>query len=86
MNQFTFSIEQANNQYVQIKAVISTKEEVTVVQLPSWRPGRYELGNFAKNVRNFKVLSSENRQLASKKISKDSWEVDTRDHDTITVT
>lgn len=86
MIQFTFSTEQANNQYVQIKAVIPSKEDLTVVQLPSWRPGRYELGNFAKNVRNFKVLSSEKKQLKIKKISKDSWEVDTKGQDEITVT
>ena len=22
-----------------------------IVQLPAWRPGRYELGNFAKNIK-----------------------------------
>ena len=26
-----------------------------IVQLPAWRPGRYELGNFAKNIKGFEV-------------------------------
>lgn len=45
------------------------------LQLPSWRPGRYELGNFAKNIRGWKALDDKGNLLPSKKISKDSWVV-----------
>ncbi|MFM8950282.1 MAG: M61 family peptidase, partial [Bacteroidota bacterium] len=40
---------------------------------PSWRPGRYELGNFAKNIRQFKPFSMDGNLLEFKKISKDRW-------------
>jgi predicted metalloprotease with PDZ domain len=44
--------------------------------LPSWRPGRYELGNFAKNIRFFKPYDDGGNLLEFKKISKDRWLID----------
>ncbi len=52
-----------------------------VLELPSWRPGRYELGNFSKNIRRWQAFSDKNESLAFKKISKDSWQVSC-DHST----
>ncbi|EMR01357.1 M61 family metallopeptidase [Cesiribacter andamanensis] len=53
------------------------QEEVTYLQLPSWRPGRYELGNFAKNLQQFAVLDMQGRPIPFRKISKDRWQVET---------
>lgn len=47
------------------------------IQLPSWRPGRYELGNFAKNIQYFKVYNTKGEVLSFKKNSKDCWLVNT---------
>lgn len=41
--------------------------------LPSWRPGRYELGNFAKNIRSWKALGDDGHPLPFRKKSKDVW-------------
>ncbi len=46
------------------------------VQLPAWRPGRYELANYAKNIRCFTVLNFDGDKIPFKKISKDCWEID----------
>ena len=78
MTNFTFSIENPNQQYIHISAQIDVSEEVTFVQLPSWRPGRYELGNFAKNVRNFEVFDENNQRLEFRKVKKDNWAVETK--------
>lgn len=45
------------------------------LQLPSWRPGRYELGNFAKNIKKFEASDDANNSLTWKKLSKDLWEI-----------
>ncbi len=39
----------SGNQLIDIRFIVqnNTQEKVNI-QLPSWRPGRYELGNFAK--------------------------------------
>ncbi|GIV34043.1 MAG: peptidase M61 [Chitinophagales bacterium] len=51
------------------------------VQLPAWRPGRYELANFAQNVKSFAVYNSAGQQLSFAKITKDCWEIKTRPSD-----
>ena len=53
------------------------QQEKTYLQLPSWRPGRYELGNFAKNIQKFNILDAQGRPVAHHKVSKDRWQVDT---------
>lgn len=53
--------------------------EITYLQLPSWRPGRYELGNFAKNIQKFGIQDMQGRPVPYKKVSKDRWQVDSKD-------
>ena len=69
--------------------IIYTVEDVKgsslEVQLPSWRPGRYELGNFAKNVRSFTVERTTGEKLAFRKITKDRWQIDTKEAQTVVV-
>lgn len=85
MVKFTFSTENATQNYVHISAMIPVNGDETEVQLPSWRPGRYELGNFAKNIRNFRVFGKEGRTISCAKIKKDRWKVATAGLDEIRV-
>jgi hypothetical protein len=41
--------------------------------LPAWRPGRYELANYAKNVLRLDACTAEGQPLAIRKLSKDRW-------------
>ena len=75
---YTFSSEERNKQYVQIKVQIPVSKECTLVHVPSWRPGRYELGNFAKNINRFRVYNDQKKALTFQKINKDTWEVDSK--------
>ncbi len=50
----------------------------TLLQLPAWRPGRYELGNFAKNIKEFYAFDEHNNSLSFHKTSKDSWRIQTK--------
>ncbi len=45
------------------------------LQLPAWRPGRYELGNFSKNIRGWKAQDENGKVLNFQKVNKDLWEV-----------
>lgn len=47
------------------------------LQLPAWRPGRYELQNFAKNIQRFTVVDGQGNPLPFRKITKDCWRVQT---------
>lgn len=85
MVKFTFDSANSNQQYIHITATFPSTEDTTFVQLPSWRPGRYELGNFAKNVRNFKVFDVNNQLVSAKKVTKDRWSVESSNTESIRV-
>lgn len=48
-------------------------ESAIELQLPSWRPGRYELGNFSKNIVSVNMFTEENKPLKFEKTTKDAW-------------
>ncbi|MGV3559837.1 M61 family metallopeptidase [Larkinella arboricola] len=47
------------------------------LQLPAWRPGRYELQNFARNIQRFELFDQTGNPLIFQKITKDRWRVQT---------
>lgn len=55
------------------------------LQLSAWRPGRYELQNFAKNIQSFGVFSSDGTPLKFSKITKDRWLIETHNFDSVIV-
>ncbi|MFZ4613607.1 MAG: M61 family metallopeptidase [Bacteroidia bacterium] len=66
-----------HRQFISISLEFDSKEISTAhIQLPSWRPGRYELGNFAKNIRNFSCTDENGNSLMFNKLNKDLWEID----------
>lgn len=60
--------------------------EFIELQLPAWRPGRYELGNFAKNLKRLDVFNEKDEVLAYSKLSKDKWRITTDGAQKIKVT
>lgn len=62
------------SQFIEITLSIHyERNEWVCLQLPAWRPGRYELANYAQKVRNFSVRIGE-KSVEWKKTSKDRWE------------
>jgi predicted metalloprotease with PDZ domain len=72
---FHLSIPKPNEQYLHIECSFAVNQEQIQIYLPSWRPGRYELANFAKNIRGLKVFNEDNQLVPFSKSSKDSWMV-----------
>jgi predicted metalloprotease with PDZ domain len=75
---YIISYTRPHNHFIDIEFIadgISSDE--TLIQLPAWRPGRYELGNFAKNVQKWSAFDKEGNPLRSQKITKDCWKVQT---------
>ena len=75
MIEYAVSIHDAHKQYIRFQATIESNTDTTILQLPVWRPGRYELGNFAKNIKSFKVFDSNNKPLSFRKINASKWEI-----------
>ena len=81
---YQISIADTQQQFIQLVYTISNINQDTIeVQLPAWRPGRYELQNFAKNIRCFNVLNEDKREINYRKITKDRWQIETKDVSTI---
>ncbi len=83
---YTVSYQRPWHQFVDIEMVIDNiTEPLLVLQLPAWRPGRYELGNFARNIRKWKAMDGNGNLLTYRKVTKDRWEVDTNGASTVLV-
>ncbi|TAE30849.1 MAG: M61 family peptidase [Cytophagales bacterium] len=64
--------------YIAIEARLTDIQTPTVeLQLPAWRPGRYELQHFAKNIQRFTITDGAGQPLPFRKITKDRWLVET---------
>lgn len=83
---YVISYKKPHNHYIDIEFIADTKgKDEIIVQLPAWRPGRYELGNFAKNIQKWTVVDGFGKPLKFHKISKDSWKIYTKDVECINI-
>jgi predicted metalloprotease with PDZ domain len=77
---------QPHNQYIKINATFNVSElNQTILTFPTWRPGRYQLADFSKNINHWKCLDDNGKIIESKKISKNEWEIDTSGINSVTV-
>lgn len=76
MINYTISVNNPSQHFIQFEFRLEiTKQESIQLQLPVWRPGRYELGYFAKNIRSFKVTDEKEQELPFRKLDHSLWEV-----------
>lgn len=61
----------------------SIAKEQVFLQLPAWRPGRYEMAYFARNIVSFQVYGEHGTKLPCRKITRDCWEITTQGNKTI---
>ena len=75
---YTFSSKNRGSKFLDIEFLIENiKDDEILVQLPAWRPGRYELADFAKNIQQFSVQTLNNKELFFEKTTKDRWKIKT---------
>jgi predicted metalloprotease with PDZ domain len=46
------------------------------LQLPAWRPGRYELQNYAANIKQFRAINKNGKTLPFAKTSRNRWKIE----------
>lgn len=87
MIKYIFLQKNPASHYVYIDMHIDNITSDTIqMQLAAWRPGRYELGNFAKNVKRVDVFNDKGEPLSYTKSTKDLWEVNCKGCSSIKVT
>lgn len=83
---YKITYHQPNNHYIDIEYTVDNiKTNELLIQLPAWRPGRYELGNFAKNIQKWEAFDEKGKTLKSEKTTKDCWIVNTNGVKTIVI-
>lgn len=76
---YSFHCKNPGSKFLEIEFFVDNNTENEVfLQLPAWRPGRYELANFAKNIQKLEVKTLNNKPLQFEKITKDTWKVQTK--------
>jgi predicted metalloprotease with PDZ domain len=71
---YSISRKSIPSQFIQIHLSLECRENETIhLQLPAWRPGRYELADYAQNLKGFRVKFQE-EDILWRKSSKDLWE------------
>jgi len=83
---YTFSADAPHQQFISITLELASPKDTLELQLPAWRPGRYELGNFAKNIKSFSVYNEKGKVLPFYKQTKDKWVVDTSNAKMVKIT
>jgi predicted metalloprotease with PDZ domain len=67
-----------SSHFIDIECRIENITQSTLeFQLPAWRPGRYELQHFAKNIQQLTVCDAMGFALPFRKLTKDRWIVET---------
>jgi predicted metalloprotease with PDZ domain len=86
MIHYSISYNNPHRHYVDFELTTQTLgQEKMQFQLSAWRPGRYELADFAQNIQKWGVFDENNNPLPFKKITKDLWEVETKNAMEITI-
>lgn len=75
-----------HRQFLDIEITVTdTGGGLLQLQLPAWRPGRYELAHFAKNIQRFSATGKDGTALPFRKLTKDLWELDCSGSDKVLV-
>lgn len=85
MISYHLSYTSALSHFVDIRTTITgNTQKQLYLQLPAWRPGRYELQNFAQKLHQV-TTSAGGQTITISKASKDRWLVETDGAETITI-
>ena len=83
---YFISYSHPEKHFIDFKLIIDTKDlNILKLQLPAWRPGRYELGNFAKNIKDFNAFGANNEVLNFSKKTKALWLIECETFDKVVV-
>lgn len=84
--QYQVSTKHPHRHFIQFRGIFPAMGQSELkVRLASWRPGRYEMGSFAKNVRMWKAFSSDGNPLNFYKTASHQWVIQTNGNEQIVI-
>ena len=82
--EYTVRLDRARNQIVRVEATVSQPGEQAEFVLPTWRPGRYGILDFAATVRTWDATDQSGQPLEVHKIRKNAWVVNAAGTESVT--
>ncbi|WP_149241639.1 M61 family metallopeptidase [Dyadobacter sp. 32] len=83
---YQISVTDPESHFLNITYTIPDIDQLFIeVQLPAWRPGRYEIQNFAKNIQFIEAISTNGHKLPIRKLTKDRWRIETEGEKTVQI-
>lgn len=77
MIHYYIGYQNPQERFLEITCIVPFQSSTKLkVSLPAWRPGRYELQNYVRNVFNFTVCDEKGNSLAFRKVARNSWQVE----------
>ncbi|HEX8549334.1 MAG TPA: M61 family peptidase [Cytophagaceae bacterium] len=71
---YSITYKDSHKHFIDVEIIVDNLTDTEfVLQLPAWRPGRYEMQNFARNISQFSVGGMGNTQIDFEKIGKEQW-------------
>ncbi len=81
----TISFPENKEQLITVRSEFPVSAPMTELIMPNWTPGSYLIRDYAANVNRISAASADGTPLSLQKISKDRWQVDTGEVDTLIV-
>ena len=75
MIQYRLSQKLPQDSFLQVEILLRPSKTNFEMKLPDWRPGRYQLGNFSKYLRDFRATNQNKEILDFKKTNKNTWAI-----------
>ncbi len=86
MTKYTLNTGNPHTHFLQIEASFNCEGKSTMIlKLPAWRPGRYEIANFAKNIKDLVMFNEKGEKVHFAKRKKDEWFVEVNNSNKLVV-
>ena len=82
---YHLSWDKPNSHYFHIRMDIATTDDAVDVRIPAWRPGRYIVQNYAKDIIDFEAADENGAALPFRKTDKGTWRIQTNGAETVVV-
>ncbi len=83
---YRIAVPEPDTHFIEITYTFPTNGDQPIeLQLPAWRPGRYEIQNFAKNIQKLEVRGESGASIPVRKVTKDRWQIAGNDEKSLSV-
>lgn len=82
---YNVDLTRANTHYIKVSMTFEPVDEQTQIMMPVWTPGSYLVREYPKHVDRISATDADGAELGIKKVTKNRWQVDCSDSESVTV-